>query len=76
MHQKHVHKYFGARMVPAAIELEAGEQHYEVEKLLTHRDTTRSREYLVRWSGYDESELELAEFAPDVLTAYKTKAGL
>ena len=49
-------KYFGARMVPAAIELEAGEQHYEVEKLLTHRDTTRSREYLVRWSGYDESE--------------------
>ena len=75
-------KYFGARMVPAAIELDVGEQHYEVEKLLTHRDTTRSREYLVRWSGYDESEdifvpeSELAEFAPEVLQAYKTKAGL
>ena len=48
-------KYFGARMVPAVVDLEEGE-HFEVERLLTHRDTPRHREFLVRWAGYDESE--------------------
>ncbi len=48
-------KYFGARMVPAAVDLEDGE-HFEVERILTHRETPRQREYLVRWAGYDASE--------------------
>ena len=68
-------------MVPAAVDLEEGE-HFEVSKLITHRTTPRGTEYLVRWSGYDESEDlfvpedELAEYAPIILGQYKAKLGL
>lgn len=33
------------------------EREYEVEKVLEHRDPKKEkREYLIRWSGYNESE--------------------
>ncbi|KAI9297912.1 hypothetical protein K502DRAFT_53341 [Neoconidiobolus thromboides FSU 785] len=29
-----------------------GEEEYEVEKIIKHRDTSRGKEYLIRWKGF------------------------
>ena len=66
----------GARAPPAPVERE-GEEEWEVERLLTHRgSTSRRRQFLVRWRGFDTSqdswlnEDEL-EHAKEILEAYK-----
>ena len=33
-----------------------GEEHYEVQAIRKHRVVYRETQYLVKWTGYDESE--------------------
>ena len=40
---------------PEPVEVD-GQLEYEVERILGHRSRGRSRQYLVRWRGYDASE--------------------
>jgi hypothetical protein len=58
-----------------------GEEEYEVEEILSHRDARRRREYLVKWAGYSSlhntweplSNLKNAQGAVD---RYLAEAGI
>ncbi len=49
------HPRAGAVSEPDAVEIE-GEEEYEVESILAHRERGKGREYLVRWKGYSPAE--------------------
>ena len=58
-----------------------GEEDYEVEAILGHRDRRRRREYLVKWVGYpdlDNTWVPASNLgnAPDVLEGYKAATGI
>ena len=66
--------------VPEPVEVDE-EPEYEVERLVAYRRRAIGLQYLVRWSGYDPSEdtwLDGDDLcnAPEILSAYKAKAGL
>ena len=50
------------------------ERSFEVEAILDHRGTVRTREYFVKWKGYDDDEnswVKAADFdATDLITSY------
>jgi len=63
------------KLVTQSIDAESHQDdHHEVEKILSHRDTKGGRLYTVKWKGYDEqhnSEIPFANFdSPATVTAY------
>ena len=58
-----------------------GEQEYEVEAILAHRNQGRQKQYLVKWKGYDSSENtwqpeNTLSNAGETLAEYKTLRNL
>ena len=57
-------------------EIVEGEEEYEIEAIIAHRNKGKRRQYLVKWLGYPSSEnqwlpeKELLN-APDILQQYK-----
>ncbi len=70
------------RPAPEAVFTDAeGQEHFEVEAIITHRGNGRRRRFLVKWVGYEshdntwEPESNLAG-AADLLDAYRREHGL
>ena len=58
-----------------------GEEEYEVEEIVSHRDARRRREYLVKWAGYsslDNTWVPLSNLknAQEKVDRYLAEAGL
>src|SRR5258708_10709870 len=60
------------------LELEEGEEEYEVEKILDHRKFGRGRklQYLIKWKGYPDSENQWVDkrdvFTEEAVVEYET----
>ena len=58
-----------------------GEEEYEVEAIVSHRDARRRREYLVKWAGYsslDNTWVPLSNLknAQEKVDLYLAEAGI